>query len=128
MDKKDIILHNKLNELKKSKFRSSFHLRKYMIKYINEKGIKTINAHAYDFVKEKIAPSNPLNDGKQTPTKNHPVFIAMHACACCCRGCLYKWHHIEKNRDLTNNEINYIVSLIMLWIIEDMKLNIDNNN
>ncbi|MBE6161443.1 MAG: DUF4186 domain-containing protein [Firmicutes bacterium] len=121
MNRKEKILYVKLNELKKSKFRSSFHLRNYMIDYINEKGFEIINRHAYDFIRKKIAPANPVNDGKQTPTKNHPVFIAMHACACCCRSCLYKWHHIEKNKELTSNEINYIVSLIMLWLIEEMK-------
>ena len=82
-----------LNRLFKSKFRSSFVLRKYMISYIDEKGMDKIKSHAYDFINQKLKPAYPLNDGRQTPTKNHPVFIAQHACACCCRGCLesYEW-------------------------------------
>ena len=56
------------------------------------------------------------NDGKQTPMKGHPVFIAQHACACCCRGCLEKWHHIPNGKNLNKKEIDYIVNLIMLWI------------
>lgn len=110
------IIENKLNELSKSKFRSSFHLRKYMIDYIDKNGLSKVKEHAYDFINEKIAPAYPLNDGKQTPMKNHPVFIAQHACACCCRSCLEKWHHIPKGKELTQNEINYIVSLLMTWI------------
>ena len=113
---KESIIEEKLLSLSKSKFRSSFHLRKYMIDYIDEKGMETIKNHAYDFVREKLAPSNPKNDGKQTPMKGHPVFIAQHACGCCCRGCLEKWHHIPRGRELTNNEINYIVTLLLEWI------------
>ena len=114
------IVDKKLEELSKSKFRNSFHLRRYMFDYIEEHGLDTIQSHAYDFVREKIAPANPVNDGKQTPTKNHPVFIAQHACACCCRSCLEKNHHIPKGRELTNNEINYIVALIMTWIKKEI--------
>lgn len=105
-----------LDKLSKSKFRSSFHLRKYMIDYINEKGFDKIREHAYDFINQRIKPENILNDGKQTPMKGHPVFIAQHACACCCRSCLEKWHHIPKNRELSNDEVEYIVNLIMEWI------------
>ena len=118
-----IIIDNKLSELSKSKFRSSFHLRKYMIEYIEKNGLEKIKDHAYDFINQKLAPANPANDGKQTPTKNHPVFIAQHACACCCRSCLEKWHHIPKGRELTKNEINYIVSLLMEWINRELKNN-----
>ena len=115
MTRKEII-NKKLSELSKSKFRSSFHLRKYMIDFINEKGMETIKKHTIDFINEKLAPANPKNDGKQTPMKNHPTFIAMHACACCCRSCLEKWHHIPMGRELTRNEKNYIYTLLIIWI------------
>ena len=108
---------NKLSILKKSKFRSSFHLRKYMIEYIDKVGLDKIEEHARDFIKERIACCNPTNDGRQTPMKGHPVFIAQHACGCCCRSCLEKWHNISKDRDLSEKEINYLVCLIMYWLI-----------
>lgn len=110
------IINKKLLELSKSKFRSSFHLKKNMINYINKKGFNNIKNHAYEFINERLVPANPINDGKQTPMRGHPVFIAQHACACCCRGCLEKWHHIAKGRELTNNEVNYIVMLLITWI------------
>ncbi len=107
--------------LSKSKFRSSFHLRKYMISYINEKGLDVIERHAYDFVNKKLKPAYPKNDGRQTAMKGHPVFIAQHATATCCRGCLEKWHKIPKGRELTDNEVEYIVKVIMRWIEKEMK-------
>ena len=105
-----------LDRLNKSKFRSSFHLKEKDFIYINEKGIDTIRNHAYDFINKRLAPKDIPNDGKQTPMHGHPVFIAEHATATCCRDCLYKWHHIVKNKELTNEEIDYIVNIIMLWI------------
>jgi len=110
-----------LKKLSMSKFRSSFHLKEKDINYINSKGIDTIKSHAYDFINSRIAPSIIKNDGHQTPMKGHPVFIAQHATATCCRGCLYKWHHIEKNKSLNDNEINYIVNIIMKWIDKEYK-------
>ena len=78
--------------------------------------MEKIRSHAYDFIRARLAPAEPKNDGKQTPMRGHPVFIAQHACACCCRGCLEKWHRIPKGRTLTEDEIEYIVEILMEWI------------
>ena len=109
-----------LEKLSKSKFRSSFHLKEKDIEYINKVGIEKIRQHAKDFIKTRLAPKYIPNDGKQTPMKGHPVFIAQHATACCCRGCLEKWYHIPKGRLLTKKEIDYIVDIIMKWINNEM--------
>lgn len=115
------IYNNIINKLQKSKFRSSFKLKQKDIDYINEKGMPMIKRHAVDFINQKLAPANPEKDGKQTPMKNHPVFIAMHACACCCRTCLYKWHKIPMNKELTKDEKNYIYGLLIYWITLEYK-------
>ncbi len=109
-----------LKKLQSSKFRSSFHLKEKEKNYIQEKGMDKIKSHAIDFINEKLGPANPKNDGKQTPMKNHPVFIAMHACGCCCRSCLYKWHHISKNKELSEKEKIYILNLLMIWINKEL--------
>ncbi len=109
-----------LYQLDKSKFRSRFHLKEKEIDYIKEKGMKVIEEHAHDFVRKRLAPATILNDGKQTPMRGHPVFIAQHATATCCRGCLFKWYRIPKNIELTEEQQNYIVSLIMLWISKEL--------
>ena len=113
------IINDKLISLSKSKFRSSFHLRKYMIDYINDKGMNTIESHTEDFIEKNLSKLLP-NDGKQTPMKGHPVFIAEHATATCCRGCLYKWHKIPKGVELTNKQVDYIVKIIIEWIKREM--------
>lgn len=109
-------IDNALEKLSKSKFRSSFHLKTKDIAYIDEKGMDTVRRHAEDFIEKKLAPAYPENDGKQTPMKNHPVFIAQHACACCCRGCLEKWYKVPKGRELTKAQQEKIVNLLMAWI------------
>ena len=109
-----------LEKLNHSKFRSRFHLKDKEKNYIKEKGLNTIESHAKDFITKRLAPANPINDGKQTPMKGHPVFIAEHATATCCRNCLYKWHHIPKNKELTNEEQDYIVQVIMTWIQKEI--------
>ena len=115
------IIEAKLNDLSKSKFRSSFYLRKKEKSYIDKNGMDKIKEHAYDFIRKKIAPAYPDNDGAQTPMKNHPVFIAQHATGTCCRGCLEKWHKITKGVELTDSQINYVVALIMEWIMGNYK-------
>jgi len=105
-----------LLSLKRSAFRSGFKLSAKDLAYLHDRGIETIRRHAFDFITARIAPAYPENDGKQTPMKNHPVFIAQHATATCCRNCLFKWHRIPKGRALKNPEVDYIVNLIMSWI------------
>lgn len=110
-----------LNRLKNSKFRSSFHLNKKMKEYVNNKGMDVIRRHAYDFVNQRLKIYDKNKDGKQTPLRQvHPVFTSQHATATCCRGCIEKWHHIPKDKVLTDKEIDYIVSLIMKWIAKEM--------
>ncbi len=105
-----------LEKLKKSKFRSRFKLSAKDIDYIEKKGLETIKQHAADFIRDRIAPAVIPNDGKQTPMHNHPVFIAQHATASCCRGCVEKWHGFRKGVELTKSQQNYLVGLIMEWL------------
>ena len=103
-----------------SKFRSSFHLKQKDIDYINEKGLETIREHARDFIAKREAPAVIPNDGKQTPTKGHPVFIAQHATATCCRECIRKWHKIQPGRNLSQIQQEYLVDVIMTWIQQEL--------
>ncbi len=109
-----------LYSLSKSKFRSSFHLKEGDKNYIASKGLDRVESHARDFIAKRLAPKDIPNDGKQTPMRGHPVFVAQHATATCCRSCLYKWHKIEKDRELTKEEQEYIKKVIMKWIDKEL--------
>ncbi len=103
--------------LKRSKFRSRFRLSAKEVEYLGQKGLPVILDHARNFIAARLAPADPVNDGRQTPMKNHPVFIAQHATATCCRKCLEKWHRIPRNKPLTSDQIDYVVSLIEHWLV-----------
>ena len=115
-----------LENLSKSTFRNKFHLKEKEINYIKEKGIDKIQEHTKDFINKRIAQAVIQNDGKQTPMRGHPVFIAQHATGCCCRGCLYKWHKIPKGVELSEEQKNYICEVIMTWIQREIKRNGEN--
>ena len=87
---------NLWKRLSQSKFRSSFYLKANDRSYVSDKGMDKVREHACDFIRKRLAQADIPNDGKQTPMRGHPVFVAQHATATCCRGCLEKWHHIPK--------------------------------
>ncbi|HVY55310.1 MAG TPA: DUF4186 domain-containing protein [Thermodesulfobacteriota bacterium] len=108
-----------LERLKRSQFRSRFTLRGRELVYLREKGIDKIMEHARAFIDERLAPAVIPNDGKQTPMRNHPVFIAQHATATCCRKCLEKWHGIPSaGHALTGEEKDYVLSVLRRWMDE----------
>ena len=90
------------------------------IDYINEKGLDVIRQHAQDFIAKREAPAFIPNDGKQTPMKGHPVFIAQHATATCCRECIRKWHKMLPGRELSQVQQDYLVDVIMTWIEKEL--------
>jgi hypothetical protein len=104
--------------LARSAFRRRFRLGSAERDYLRAKGMSTIAEHARDFIAKRLAPAEPAKDGKQTPWRGHPVFVAQHATATCCRGCLQKWHGIEKGKALTAEEQAHVVGVIERWLGE----------
>ncbi len=107
-----------LSNLARSKFRSRFTLSDADRAYIARTGWETLRAQAEKIVRERLASATPRNDGRQTPMRGHPVFLAQHATAACCRGCLSKWHGIPRGRALADEEVGRIVSFLLVWIRE----------
>jgi predicted Fe-S protein YdhL (DUF1289 family) len=106
-----------LDNLQNSDFRRNIKLPKKEAEYLNAKGLETVLEHAADFIEKRLAPAEPANDGKQTPWRHHPVFVAQHATATCCRGCLAKWHDIAKGHELNDAEKRHIVEIIKRWLL-----------
>jgi predicted Fe-S protein YdhL (DUF1289 family) len=106
-----------LSRLNHSPFRSRIRLCGKELDYLRRKGLSEVLKHAAEFIEKRLASASPENDGKQTPGHNHPVFVAQHATATCCRGCLQKWHQIPKGKELTPEEQQYVVEVIHSWLL-----------
>ena len=109
-----------LENLARSKFRSRFRLSDTDRAYIEKRGLDVIRRHAEDFVRQRLAPANPPNDGRQTPMRGHPVFTAQHATATCCRGCLNRWWKVPLGVELSTLRQQKAVNLIMAWIAREL--------
>ncbi len=107
-------------QLEQSSFRSRFHLRGQDRAYIDQKTLPVILRHASDFIDKRLGQVNPPNDGKQTPFRGHPVFVAQHATATCCRSCLSKWHNIPSGRELSGKERAHILAVLERWLTEEL--------
>ena len=107
--------------LARSPFRQRFRLGRQEYDYVLSKGEGTLRQHAADFIAQRLAPARPVSDGKQTPMRGHPVFIAQHATATCCRGCLSKWHDIAPNQPLSDEQQAYVVAVLLRWIADQMQ-------
>lgn len=102
-----------------SGFRRRFHLGGKERTYLRQKTLPVILEHGRRFVTERLVPAEPPGDGRQTPLRGHPVFIAQHATATCCRGCLAKWHYVPKGRSLSNEQIDYVLRVIQRWLAHE---------
>lgn len=102
--------------LARSRFRSRFRLGLKERAYLVEKSLPVVLEHGRKFLLERIAPAAPKNDGRQTPMRGHPIFIAQHATAVCCRGCIEKWHGIARGQPLPDEEIEYLLGVLARWL------------
>ena len=102
--------------LSRSRFRTKFALGPEERTYLHMKGRAAVMRHAAELIERRLAPAYPVRDGKQTPLRGHPVFIAQHATATCCRGCLEKWHGLPRGRALSDAEQAYVVDVIDRWL------------
>jgi Domain of unknown function (DUF4186) len=109
----------RLERITRQRFRARFHVRGRDRAIVDLRGMPTIRRHAEDFIDRRLAPAQPHKDGRQTPYRGHPVFVAQHATATCCRTCLERWHGIPKGRELTPDEREYVVEVVCRWIARD---------
>jgi hypothetical protein len=108
--------------LGQSKFRSRFRLSQREQRQLASKSLPVIMDHARAFLVERLAPALIPNDGKQTPMRGHPVFAAQHATATCCRRCLQKWHQIPRGSELTDEQLEYLLTVIERWLQSQTEL------
>jgi hypothetical protein len=102
--------------LARSAFRRKFRLQGRELAYLQTWGLPHVMKHAEDLIRKRVAPEVIPNDGRQTPWRNHPVFVAQHATATCCRGCVEKIHGIPKGHALTDDEMRHLLAVIERWL------------
>jgi hypothetical protein len=110
----------RLDALAGERFRAKFHLRGREAALVQLRGRGAIRAHAADLIAKRLGPAFPYKDGRQTPYRGHPVFVAQHATATCCRSCLERSHDIARGRELDSVERAYVVEVIWRWIERDL--------
>jgi hypothetical protein len=110
------LIDQRLDAISRQPFRARFRLRGRERALVELRGLVAVRSHAEDLIGERLAPAQPRNDGRQTPYRNHPVFVAQHATATCCRGCLERNHAIARGHELSEDECRYVVDVIMRWI------------
>jgi hypothetical protein len=115
-------IDRRLETIARQPFRAKFHLRGREAALVRLRGRSTIRAHAHDLIAKRLAPAEPRNDGKQTPYRGHPVFVAQHATATCCRNCLARNHGIAKGHELDAAERDYVVDVICRWIDRELDM------
>jgi hypothetical protein len=114
------LIDPRIDALATQRFRARFHLRGRDRATVLLRGTETIRRHARELISQRVAPAAPVKDGKQTPYRGHPVFVAQHATATCCRTCLERWHEIPKGRELGADELDYVVDVICRWIDREL--------
>jgi hypothetical protein len=102
--------------LRESAFRRRFHLAAPERRYLAIHGLDEVLVQAEELIARRLAPAAPPNEGRQTPWRGHPVFVAQHATATCCRGCLAKWHDIPPGAALTDEQSAHVIAALERWL------------
>jgi Domain of unknown function (DUF4186) len=113
------LIDDLLDAIGRQRFRAKFHLRGRDRATVELRGMEAVRQHAAEFVAKRLAPAAPYKDGKQTPYRGHPVFVAQHATGTCCRSCLSRNHGMAPGRELDASERDYVVEIICRWIERD---------
>ena len=95
--------------LGRSRFRSRFVLEPGDWAYIQSRGMHCIAQHARQFVAQPCR--GPTCKRRPADADEHILFVAQHATATCCRGCLARWHGIQTGRaaDRDGDRLRYDV-------------------
>lgn len=86
------------------------------VNHAKRKGRRGLRQAAHDRLRKYLAPAEPRRDGQQTPFAGNSIFYAQHATATCCRRCLEYWHDVPMGRELGEEEVEYCLQLVDLFL------------
>lgn len=86
------------------------------LRQAKELGMDGLRSRVRPLLERKIGPGKIFRDGTQTKKEGSAICYAQHATATCCRKCLEYWHGIERNRELTEGELDYCEGLVCSYL------------
>jgi predicted Fe-S protein YdhL (DUF1289 family) len=116
-----IALDEAFRRLARSPFRRKFRLQGRELAHLQTWGLPRVMKEAGELIRKRVAPAEIANDGRQTPWRNHPVFVAQHATATCCRGCIEKTYEIQKGHALEPEELALVLAAIERWLEQQLE-------
>ncbi|MGB7290958.1 MAG: DUF4186 family protein [Thermodesulfobacteriota bacterium] len=94
------------------------------INHARRKGRQKLREAAQNRLWKYVANEENFREGRQTPRQGNIIYYAQHATACCCRRCMEYWHDIPVGIKLSQNQVEYFLELIMLYVkdrLSDLK-------
>lgn len=90
------------------------------ISYARRKGVSGLRTAVRSRLRSSVGKAQNPYDGRQTPMEGsgNPIHYAQHATASCCRKCMEYWHGIPKSKNLTDEQIEYLSEIVMLYLVE----------
>jgi len=83
--------------------------------------------HARKILRQRISKGNNFMEGRQTPMMGKEIVsYAQHATATCCRRCLEYWHNIPTGANLTDDQLDYCVELVLRYIEDRVPLEVES--
>lgn len=107
-----------LEKVAESDYRAEIDLGPEDMDYVNSRGFDMMVRHAHDFVERRLGPARPRNEGKQTPLKGHPLFLAQHATGADSRAALSEYHGIAEGKKLSRQQMDYVTDVVLRWLEE----------
>jgi hypothetical protein len=79
-------------------------------------GPQGLRAKVRPYLEKKVGRAKIWRDGTQTPKDGSAIHFGQHATATCCRKCIEYWHGIERDRQLTPEELDYCTGLVCAYL------------
>lgn len=71
-------------------------------------------------IQQSVGRARHPREGQQTPYEGNVLYYAQHSVAACCRKCVEYWHGIPMGNALTDDEVQYLTQLVLLYVEQRM--------
>jgi hypothetical protein len=89
----------------------------HAINHAKRKGKRALReVEAEKRIRQSVGRARHPREGRQTPFERNVLYYAQHAVAACCRRCIAYWHGVPMDRDLADDEVEYLTSLVVRYL------------